>query len=164
MRGTGWVSAAALAVLVACGGEEGERVDLGESQRSVEQGGQSRSDARAGWTPALTARVDSANAAYAAGDYEQAAAIFTALTEEQPELGVAWFGLSMAERAMGNDEAADAALAESEARSPGLGRVHEAAVDSASRDPGLPQGHPGIPAGHPPLGGDDSAAATPGGG
>lgn len=156
--------AAALAVLVACGGEEGERVELGESQGRVEQGGQGRPDARANWTPELTARVDSANAAYAAGDYERAAAIFTALTEEQPELGVAWFGLSMAERAMGNDEAADAALAKSEARSPGLGRLHEAAVDSASRDPGMPQGHPGIPAGHPPLGGDDSAAATAGGG
>lgn len=141
-----WMWAAALAGLMACGGEEGERVDLG-AQRN---GQQERTDARANWSPELRLLVDSANTAYAAGDYQEAADIFRGITEDQPELGVAWFGLSMAERAMGNDEAADAALAESEARAPGLGRMHEAAADSAQRSPGM-QGMPGMPEGHPIL-------------
>jgi tetratricopeptide (TPR) repeat protein len=141
----------ALAGMVACGGEEGERVELGAPQQ------QERADARANWSPELTARIDDANTAYAAGDYQEAADNFRAITEEQPELGVAWFGLSMAERAMGNEEAAAEALARSEELAPGLGRMHEAATDSTMRAPGMPQGHP-------PMGGDSMAAPTTTGG
>jgi tetratricopeptide (TPR) repeat protein len=98
--------------------------------------------------------VDSANTAYAAGDYQTAADIYRGLTRDEPDLGVSWFGLSMAERAMGNEEAADEALEKAEARAPGLGRMHDAATDSAQRAPGMPQGHPTMPPGHPPVDGD----------
>ncbi len=141
MKFSSLVWTVALAGVVACGGEEGERVELGAPQQ------QERADARANWSPELTARVDDANTAYAAGDYQEAADIFRSITEEQPELGVAWFGLSMAERAMGNEEAAAEALARSEELSPGLGRMHEAATDSTARAPGMPQGHPTMPMG-----------------
>jgi tetratricopeptide (TPR) repeat protein len=127
----------ALVAAAACGGEEGERVELGEPQQQ-----ETRPSARENWSPELTARVDSANAAYAEGDYEAAAAIFTAITEEQPDLGVAWFGLSMAERAMGNEEAAQEALEKAEARNPGLGRMHEAATDPEAKVPMRMEGHP----------------------
>ncbi len=151
MRFSSWVWTVALASVVACGGEEGERVELGEPQQ------QERADARANWSPELTARIDDANTAYAAGDYEDAAEMWRSITDEQPELGVAWFGLSMAERAMGNTEAADEALARSEELAPGLGRMHQAATDSTARAPGMPQGHPSV-------GGDSMAPpATTGG-
>lgn len=161
MRHMSWMWAAALTGMVACGGgEEGERIELGAERN----GQQERTDARANWSPELRMLVDSANAAYAAGDYQQAADIFRGLTEDQPDLGVAWFGLSMAERAMGNEEAADAALAESEARAPGLGRMHDEAADSAQREtgvPGMPEEHPSMPPGHPPVdGGAEADAGT----
>jgi tetratricopeptide (TPR) repeat protein len=145
VRRTSWVWAVALVAVAACGGEEGDRVELGEQQQEA------RANARESWSPELTARVDSANAAYAAGDYETAREIYTAITEEDPELGVAWFGLSMAERALGNEEAAQAALAEAEARNPGLGRMHDAATDPDARVPLRMEGHPEMPAGHPTV-------------
>ncbi len=141
MRRKSWVWAVALVAVAACGGEEAERVELGDPQEEV------RAGARESWSPELTARVDSANAAYAAEAYETAREIYTAITEENPELGVAWFGLSMAERALGNEEAAEAALAEAEARNPGLGRMHDAATDPEARVPMLLEGHPAMPAG-----------------
>jgi tetratricopeptide (TPR) repeat protein len=139
---------AALVGLAACGGEpEGERVELG-GQEAAERPG-----ARASWSPELTAQIDSANAAYADGDYETAAAMFTAITEEEPELGVAWFGLYMAESAMGNEEAAAEAMAKAEQYAPGLGRMHDAATDSTARVPMMMEGHPEgeLPSGHPSM-------------
>lgn len=146
MKLRSWMVALAAVGLVACGGEEGERVEMGGSQQS-----ETRPDARETWSPELTAAIDSANALYAADDYEGAAALFTEITEDNPDLGVAWFGLYMAERARGNDEAADEALAKAEEFSPGLGRMHDAATDSMQRVPMEMQGHPGMPSGHPPV-------------
>lgn len=145
MKLRSWIVALAAVGLVACGGEEGERVELGGEEP------QAREDARANWSPELTAAIDSANALYAADDYEGAAAMFTEITEDNPELGVAWFGLYMAERAQGNDEAADAALAKAEEYSPGLGRMHDAATDSTQRVPSVMEGHPQMPEGHPSM-------------
>lgn len=128
MRRTSWIWVAALVGAAACGGEDAERVNLGGERDD-------RPDARASWSPELTAQVDSANAAYAAGDYQDAADRFTAVTQEQPELGVAWFGVYMAESAMGNEDAARAALARAESLNPGLARMHDAAIDSAAEMP-----------------------------
>lgn len=114
-----------LAALAACGGEdEGERVPLGEQQPATEQQAAPRLPEE------VQVRVDSANTAYAAGEYQVAADVFRAITEEHPDLSVGWFGLYMAETKLGNTEAAAEAMAEVEARSPGLAPLHEAASDS----------------------------------
>ncbi len=155
MRRKSWVWAVAMVAVAACGGEEGERVELGDEPQET------RANARESWSPELTARVDSANTAYAAGDFETAREVYAAITDEQPELGVAWFGLSMAERALGNEEAAQAALAEAEARNPGLGRMHEAATDPEAKVPMRVEGHPQMPAGHPAADTAPDGAAMP---
>lgn len=136
--------AVALGALVACdGGEEGRRVELGERPQA-EQTQAEGPQGRESWSPELTAAIDSGNTAYADGRYEDAAAIFSAITEENEELGVAWFGLYMAERAAGNDAAADSAMARVERYAPGLAPVHDSAVESGMGDMlrQMPEGHP----------------------
>lgn len=149
MKSRHWIVTALVVTLAACGGDEqAERVELG-AEPSSEEG---RASARANWSPEFTARVDSANAAYAEGDYQTAQRIYADLTEERSDLGVVWFGLYMAENALGNDEAAAEALARAEEMNPGLGRMHEAATDSGARVPMIMEGHPPImPEGHPPM-------------
>jgi tetratricopeptide (TPR) repeat protein len=121
----------------ACSQEEGQRVPIGE---------QSQPDARAEWPAELTTQVDSANLAYANGDYETAAAIYRSLTDEHPDIGTVWFGLYMAEDALGNSEEAAAALEKAESITPGLGQMHDAARSEA-QNPSMPA----MPSGHPPL-------------
>lgn len=130
------VPAIVVLTLAACSGEEGQRVELGADTA------QSTQIRRADWPEGLAARVDSANAAYADSAYATAAEIFRSATEEHPEIGTVWFGLYMAENAMGNTEAAAAALERAEALNPGLSQMHEAAESGQM---------PGMPAGHPPL-------------
>lgn len=143
MKLKSWIVALAAVGVVACGGEqEGDRVEIGEPARE---------SARDSWSPELAAAIDSANALYAADDYDGAVAMFTEITDENPELGVAWFGLYMAEAARGNDEAADAALTKAEEYSPGLGRMHDAATDSTKKVPMMMEGHPQVPEGHPSM-------------
>ncbi|MFP4622894.1 MAG: hypothetical protein ACOC3J_00360 [Gemmatimonadota bacterium] len=143
VKHTKWMAPLALVAIAACGGEEqGERVELGEQEQT---------SARASWPAELTARIDSANAAYANENYQVAADVFRGITEDHPDLGIAYFGLYMAETALGNDDAAQEALAEAEALSPGLARMHQSATDSAAQVPMMMQGHPDMPEGHPSL-------------
>lgn len=136
MNTTKLIPAVVVLTLAACTGEEGQRVELGADTAESTQ------LRRADWPEGLAADVDSANAAYAAGEYAMAAGIYRSLTEQHPEIGTVWFGLYMAENALGNTDAAAAALERAEAANPGLGQMHEAA-ESATM--------PGMPAGHPPL-------------
>ena len=108
---------------------------------------------RASWPAELTARVDSANLAYSEGRYEDAAATYHELSREHADVGAVWFGLYMAEHALGNDAVADSALARAEAIAPGLGGMHQAAESSGmgemleARDSMMEM----MPQGHPPL-------------
>jgi tetratricopeptide (TPR) repeat protein len=149
-----WMIAVALVATAGCGEEPGERVELGEQPQAA--GEQQRPNGRASWPAELAAAVDSGNAAYADERYQESAEIFGRLTGEYPDIGVVYFGLYMAENALGNEEAAQAALAEAEARSPGLGRMHEAATDSTAHPP-----MPGMPMGHPPVAPGDTQQGPP---
>lgn len=137
--------------LVACGEEEGQRVPMGQDTA------ESQASGRASWSPELTARVDSANTAYAEERYEDAAAIYRELTQEYSDVGAVWFGLYMAENALGNTEVADSALQRAESIAPGLGQMHQEAESSGmgemlrAQDSMMDE----MPAGHPPL---DSAS------
>ena len=126
-------------------------MELGEEQ--AQQG-------RANWPHELEVQVDSANLEFMNGDIAAAAERYRTLTEEYPDIGTVWFGLYMAENALGNEEAAEAALVKVEELAPGLAPAHEAAESGAmggGHPPMMPQGHPPMdsvnPEDAPPLGG-----------
>ena len=60
---------------------------------------------------ALLTRMDSAAEAFTAGDAATAQRLYRGVTDAVPDLAAAWFGLYLAERALGNAAAADTALA-----------------------------------------------------
>lgn len=98
--------------LAACGGQE--------EQDGMQFQGEEVEAARQGWSPPLAALVDSGNAAYRSGRFAEAARLFRRGTVEHPHQGATWFGLYMAEHALGNVSAADSALARAEALTPSL--------------------------------------------
>lgn len=69
--------------------------------------------------PALMARVDSANEAFSADDFETASRLYRSIAEDAPDESVGWFGIFMAERALGNAAAADSALERARRAAPG---------------------------------------------
>jgi Flp pilus assembly protein TadD len=126
-------AAGAIALAGACGGDEdtSERRPIGQRpeagmQRELppdhpEIGGQAPGGTRSGGgersaaarrdlPEAVTVRLDSGNVAYRAGDYGEARRQFRAATEADSTAASAWFGVYMAERALGNEAAADSAL------------------------------------------------------
>lgn len=62
-------------------------------------------------TPAARVQLDSGNASYRAQDYQEAGRHYRAALEAEPGLTSAWFGIYMAESALGNRAAADSARA-----------------------------------------------------
>lgn len=124
-RVRGLVAAALLAfptlAACACGGGESPddaRVPLGEPAE------------RLAWPAGVAARVDSGNAAIRSGQPERARRHYVEATRLGPDVGAAWFGLYMAERALGNEAAADSALARAGAMAPAARVHHEPARDS----------------------------------
>jgi hypothetical protein len=75
-----------------------------------------RTDAgvRASWPAGVAVHVDSGNASYRARDYAEARRHFTEATRRGPDVAAAWFGLQMAQHALGNKPAADSAMAHAE--------------------------------------------------
>jgi tetratricopeptide (TPR) repeat protein len=143
------VAMAAVVGLTACNDrDEAEQTRLGADPME---------EARAGWPEDLRARIDSGNAAYRAGQYDEAAAVYRRATERHPDVSAAWFGLHMAEAARGNDAAADSARMRAEGLTPGLGGGHPSSPTGELPDGELPAGHPPVngdlPAGHPPVDG-----------
>lgn len=68
---------------------------------------------------ALVAHLDSGSQAFADGRLQEARRHHLVAVELAPELTSAWFGLFMVEDSLGNDEAADSALAQVRRISPG---------------------------------------------
>lgn len=139
--------ALALATLVGCNGGNGDDLEMDRDGMT---------EARAGWPAGLSERMDSGNVAYRAGRYDEAAEVFRRATDQAPDVAATWFGLHMAESARGNEAAADSALMQAEALTPGLGQGHPGMEPGE----GLPPGHPTMPGeGMPP--GDSPAPALP---
>lgn len=114
---------AATIVLAACGGEsDSQRRPIGQQQRAspggqlpeghpeIPQGGGGMSSRGSSLPPAVRARLDSGNTAYRAGDYGESLRHFRAATGDSAGGEAAWFGVYMAQKALGNDAAADSAL------------------------------------------------------
>lgn len=104
-------------------------------------------DARAGWPEGLAELIDSANAAYSAGDYDEANRLYREAAAMAPNVTASWFGIYMAEHARGNIAAADSAMARAQDLAPGASLIHVGPDDT------LPPGHPSmsdtLPPGHP---------------
>lgn len=60
---------------------------------------------------ALRIQLDSANAAFSAQDFPRALQLYRRVTEQQPDLSAGWFGVYMAQSKLGNQAAADSAIA-----------------------------------------------------
>ena len=92
-------------------------------------------------SPEARAELDLANVAYRAGDarnplnepgvniregdYETALSHFERVVEMAPDDATGWFGIFMAQNALGNAEAAEEALAEARSRAPGASLIHD---------------------------------------
>ena len=115
-----WVLSLVLLPVLAMTGcqSEGDRVPLdrrGGTQGAVDP-----------LPPEIQLRLDSANAAYRARDYEEALELFTRVAELAPDLAAGWYGMGMTHGAMGNQAEADSAMM----------RAHRLA-------PEIPLDHPG---------------------
>lgn len=91
--------------------------------------------ARQGLPAEMAAVLDSGNAAYRREDYEAARGYFRKLVERDSTLAAGWFGIYMTEKALGNQDAAEAALEEA-ARHSGSSSLGPAA-------PSRPEGRTG---------------------
>lgn len=124
-----WSPAAvvALGLLVAACGGEGEdasrRIPL-DQMRSGTGSNQARST-----TPGRGFLTEG-NTAYRAGDYEEARDLYRRAAEEMQDPSPAWFGVHMAERALGNEDAARQALDRAGGLS-GAAPMHGPGADSA---------------------------------
>lgn len=76
-------------------------------------------------SPEARAQLDSANAAYREDDYETALRYFQRVAEMAPDDATGWFGIFMAQNALGNAEAAAEALEEARSRAPGASLIHD---------------------------------------
>ncbi len=138
-----WVAPLVLVVVAACGRKApattgGAAVDTGTTGRPAVALG-------------AAAQLDSGNAAFRAKDYTGALAHYRGAAERQPQLAAAWFGVYMAQSALGNKTAADSAMRRAQALDPGMVGGHPT---SPAPEGALPPGHPAtgaapLPAGHP---------------
>lgn len=79
---------------------------------------------RANWDPAMTAQLDSGNAAIRADAFAEARRHFLAVTDMAPDVAAGWFGLYLAEEGLGNTEAAAAAFERAQDIQSGASLIH----------------------------------------
>jgi tetratricopeptide (TPR) repeat protein len=78
----------------------------------------------------VVAEIDSANQAFRAGDHQGALEHYTRAKDMKGDVAAAWFGIYMAQHALGNEDAAKEALAEAQKVSPGATLIHPTARDT----------------------------------
>lgn len=79
--------------------------------------------------PDVQAALDSGNAAFRRDDFAAAREHYLRATQLGPDQSATWFGLSMAERQLGNVDAAEEAMRRVQALSPGASLVHPDTTD-----------------------------------
>jgi len=75
--------------------------------------------ARETYPAEVVTQLDSGNVAYKAGNLQEALRHYQAAAEAGPDIPATWFGVYMAQHALGNIAAADSALARSRNEVPG---------------------------------------------
>lgn len=78
----------------------------------------------------VTAQLDSGSAAFRADDFQAALAHYTKATEIAPDVAAGWFGVYMAQEALGDSGAAQDALAKAQAAEPGATLIHPTRSDT----------------------------------
>lgn len=121
MRGPGSI-AGAVALLLLVGIQPG---CVPEDQRTGTVTEETWTEVRQAYDPAVQAQIDSANAAYSAGDYPTALLHYNRALEVDDGVAAAWFGVYMAHQAMGNMAEAEAALERAQDLRPGASLIRE---------------------------------------
>jgi tetratricopeptide (TPR) repeat protein len=121
---------AALVALAGCQRDDDQRTDTIRDRDVLA--------ARQQLDPAVTAALDSGNVAYRARDYERALDHYQQAVAADQTLAAGWFGIYMAQLALGNVDAAEAAMAQT--------RTHAPAASLIRPDPdtGVPGDHPAL--------------------
>mgnify|MGYP001821793230 CR=1 FL=1 len=118
-RGLGIVLA--LAALMACRPDD-QRTDSIDLEEAMQE--------RADLAPAVAAHLDSGSVLFRADDHEAALEQYRMAVEIDPDAAAAWFGVYMAEAALGNTEAATEALARARREVPGATLIHPTDADT----------------------------------
>lgn len=79
---------------------------------------------RALMQPEVVAQLDSGSLAFRNDDYEAALVHYRSVTDLDPSIGAGWFGVYMAQRELGDLEAAEAALEQARRLIPGATLLH----------------------------------------
>lgn len=85
---------------------------------------------RENFPPGVAERLDSANAAFRADRHQDALDHYTAVTELAPDVAAGWFGVYMAQHALGNETAAREALERAQTSVPGATLLHPTPTDT----------------------------------
>jgi tetratricopeptide (TPR) repeat protein len=117
----GLVTVLALAALVSCRPED-QRTDSIDLEEAMQE--------RADLAPAVAAHLDSGSVLFRADDHEAALEHYRMAVEIDPDAAAAWFGVYMAETALGNVEAATEALERAQREVPGATLIHPTDADT----------------------------------
>ena len=119
---TGPASKVALlaAIALAACGPAGDQGDQRTDSLDPRAGG----ELRQAMPPEAVVRLDSGNAAFRADDFPAARAHYRAVVELVPDAPAGWFGLYLAEQALGNAEEAEQALQRAREAAPGRSLIH----------------------------------------
>jgi len=88
-------------------------------QRTETMDAEALREARAMLSEEAAAALDGGGTAFRDGHYEQALEQYRRAAELAPDAAAPWFGIYMAQRALGRPEAADSALARAQSAAPG---------------------------------------------
>jgi Flp pilus assembly protein TadD len=115
MRRSTWIAGIAVLSLASC-----RPTDQRTDSLDPTAGSQARSEMSA----AVVAQLDSGSQAFRDGDFESALRHYGGVTELAPEMGAGWFGIYMAQRELGDQAAAQAALDRARDLVPGATLMH----------------------------------------
>lgn len=101
-----------------------------DDQRTDSVTAEKAMQARAALPAEVVAQLDSGNAAFRVKDHKGALAHYTRATELAPDEAAGWYGVYMAQLALGNEEAAQAALAKAQSANPGATLLKPAKADT----------------------------------
>jgi tetratricopeptide (TPR) repeat protein len=117
----GLVIVLALAAWVSCRPED-QRTDSIDLEEAMQE--------RADLDPEVVAHLDSGSVLFRADDHQAALEHYRMAVEIDPDAAAAWFGVYMAETALGNIEAATEALARARREVPGATLIHPTEADT----------------------------------
>ena len=112
----------ALVGAVACAADD-QRTDTIDPEEAVGH--------RESYPAGVTAQLDSGSAAFRAEDLEGALEHYSRATQLGPDVAAAWFGVYMAEDALGHDAAAAEALGRAQEAVPGATLIHPTETDTS---------------------------------